>query len=285
MADGRKRAKPNTGDKQKFKPKSTVVALQDGGGQKPHYSMRTLCRSLEAARRLCSLGYTVKRALYEGCAMNFATQLDGKGKEAVEALLMGSMVRGLKAKDLNRRTNRPGGIGEKYGKLEEVETFWLRSGPQPKDDWAMTAADKAIEARKLEGQERAGDKRKQTACDAAFDAVKDDTAKDAASRVRFVLTDSVRTNLRALARAVSAGRGYPLLLQGPTSSGKTTIVEYLAARLGHRCMRVNNHEHTELSEYMVRHLREKEWYIRESRSRKARLDTTYPLAVKVASQC
>jgi midasin len=261
MSDGRKRAKKPSagGSAQKFigVRSTSVVALQDGGGQKPHYSMRTLCRSLEAARRLCGLGYGVKRSLYEGCAMNFATQLDGKGKDAVEELLKGTMAKGLKAKELQRIPSRPGGVGEKYGKLEVVETFWLRSGPGVKDDWAMTAADKAVQSRQLEGQERAGDKRKQTQCDAAFDSAKDDTAKDAASRVRFVLTDSVRTNLRALARAVSAGRGYPLLLQGPTSSGKTTIVEYLAARLGHRCMRVNNHEHTELSEYMVRETREK----------------------------
>ncbi|CAM9579045.1 unnamed protein product, partial [Hapterophycus canaliculatus] len=33
------------------------------------------------------------------------------------------------------------------------------------------------------------------------------------------------------------------------SAGKTSIVEYLAARLGHRCVRINNHEHTDIQEY------------------------------------
>jgi midasin len=41
-----------------------------------------------------------------------------------------------------------------------------------------------------------------------------------------------------------------VLLQGPTSSGKTTMVMYLAKLTGHRCVRINNHEHTDLQEYM-----------------------------------
>ena len=34
-----------------------------------------------------------------------------------------------------------------------------------------------------------------------------------------------------------------------SSAGKTSIVEYLAAKLGHRCVRINNHEHTDIQEY------------------------------------
>jgi hypothetical protein len=40
------------------------------------------------------------------------------------------------------------------------------------------------------------------------------------------------------------------LHRGPTSSGKTSLVEYLAERTGHRFMRINNHEHTDLQEYL-----------------------------------
>ena len=32
--------------------------------------------------------------------------------------------------------------------------------------------------------------------------------------------------------------------------GKTSLVEYLAERTGHRFMRINNHEHTDLQEYL-----------------------------------
>ena len=38
--------------------------------------------------------------------------------------------------------------------------------------------------------------------------------------------------------------------QGPTSIGKTSMVEYLAARCGYKCVRINNHEHTDVQEYI-----------------------------------
>ena len=34
--------------------------------------------------------------------------------------------------------------------------------------------------------------------------------------------------------------------QGPTSSGKTSLVAYLAAQTGHTFVRINNHEQTDL---------------------------------------
>ena len=45
-------------------------------------------------------------------------------------------------------------------------------------------------------------------------------------------------------------RTYPILLQGPTSAGKTSLIQYVAQLLGHECLRVNNHEHTDLQEYV-----------------------------------
>ncbi|RVW52071.1 Midasin [Vitis vinifera] len=65
----------------------------------------------------------------------------------------------------------------------------------------------------------------------------------------YILTKSVREHLRNLARAVLIKR-YPVLLQGPTSSGKTSLVQYLAAITGHEFVRINNHEHTDLQEYL-----------------------------------
>ncbi|KAL8100236.1 hypothetical protein AgCh_032471 [Apium graveolens] len=65
----------------------------------------------------------------------------------------------------------------------------------------------------------------------------------------YVLTKSVKEHLRNLARAIFIGR-YPVLLQGPTSSGKTSLVQFLAAITGHEFVRINNHEHTDLQEYL-----------------------------------
>lgn len=65
----------------------------------------------------------------------------------------------------------------------------------------------------------------------------------------YILTDSVKENLNSLARAASASK-YPILLQGPTSAGKTSLIRYLANKTGNIFVRVNNHEHTDLQEYL-----------------------------------
>ena len=41
-----------------------------------------------------------------------------------------------------------------------------------------------------------------------------------------------------------------MLLQGPTSAGKTSLIQYLAGQVGQKCVRINNHEHTDLQEYV-----------------------------------
>lgn len=65
----------------------------------------------------------------------------------------------------------------------------------------------------------------------------------------YILTPSVERNLLNLVRA-TAPKSYPVLIQGPTSSGKTSMITYLAKRTGHTVVRINNHEHTDLAEYM-----------------------------------
>ncbi|KYM78871.1 Midasin [Atta colombica] len=65
----------------------------------------------------------------------------------------------------------------------------------------------------------------------------------------YILTDSVRRNLKDLVRVVSIGK-IPVLLQGDTSVGKTSLITYLAKITGHVCVRINNHEHTDLQEYV-----------------------------------
>ena len=65
----------------------------------------------------------------------------------------------------------------------------------------------------------------------------------------YIVTPSVEGNLIDLARIVLTRR-FPVLIEGPTSSGKTSAVEYLAKRTGHRFVRINNHEHTDIQEYL-----------------------------------
>ncbi|NXJ64381.1 MDN1 protein, partial [Rostratula benghalensis] len=65
----------------------------------------------------------------------------------------------------------------------------------------------------------------------------------------YVLTPSVKLNLKDIARVVSAGT-HPVLIQGETSVGKTSLIRWLAAATGNHCVRINNHEHTDIQEYI-----------------------------------
>ncbi|KAF2804010.1 midasin [Mytilinidion resinicola] len=65
----------------------------------------------------------------------------------------------------------------------------------------------------------------------------------------YIITPFIRRNMNNLIRAASTRR-YPVLIQGPTSSGKTSMIEYLAKRSGNKFVRINNHEHTDLQEYL-----------------------------------
>jgi MoxR-like ATPase len=91
-----------------------------------------------------------------------------------------------------------------------VKPFWLRAGKRAQVDW---------------------------------------TSKDAAGIVRFVTTKSTEVYLRHIITAIATNVA-PILLEGPTSVGKTTMIEYLAARTGNYCIRINNHEHTDIQEYV-----------------------------------
>ena len=66
---------------------------------------------------------------------------------------------------------------------------------------------------------------------------------------RYIVTATVEARLQTVARMVAARR-FPVLLQGPTSAGKTSMVERLARATGHRLVRINNHEHTDVQEYI-----------------------------------
>lgn len=84
----------------------------------------------------------------------------------------------------------------------------------------------------------------------------------------FILTPGIEKRVAELARAISFSTvpnlSLPILLQGPTSAGKTSMVAYLASRVGQKLVRINNHEHTDISEYLGSYsvTKGKEWLTR-----------------------
>ncbi|KAL7735504.1 hypothetical protein ACLKA6_010538 [Drosophila palustris] len=169
------------------------VQLNDGLGNRPVYSLRTLCRSLRiCARNLCG---SIERNLYESFCLSFLTQLDPESHQLVLLLIRDALLHNAKAV-LNQSLPQ---LGENY---LQFEGYWVQQG-------------------NLEQQ----------SCD------------------HYILTTSVKKNLHDLARIISIGK-LPILLQGPTSAGKTSLIDYVARRSGNRCLRINNHEHTDLQEYI-----------------------------------
>lgn len=185
--------------------------LSDGARHKPRYSLRTLSQALHITRILIQRGYGVERALYEGFASSFCTQLDMDSRTYLERVIKNTFAKTMKARDLARAPPRPGGKST-TNDFVLVSSYWVRQGGHmdPRDD-------------------------------AVADSV--------THRKKFVLTKSVDENLRHLARSAVIGK-YPVLLQGPTSAGKTSLIGYLAARIGQKCVRINNHEHTDIQEYL-----------------------------------
>jgi len=68
------------------------------------------------------------------------------------------------------------------------------------------------------------------------------------SDTSYIFTKSIKENLKRLVRVCSAQ--LPCLIQGDTSIGKTSLIKWLANATGNVLIRINNHDHTDLQEYV-----------------------------------
>lgn len=201
----------------KIQEQSTTGKLIDGSGQKPHYSLRSFTRALSYAKSMSTF-CSIRRALYEGFNMCFATTLEDASESALQKMLYPSIFKDF---DISKELKKPvkcalgdrdiikaeieiiDRVDEKRKSQTHVETHWLPKGRR----------------------------------------------EDIEQDTDYIVTPYIARNLRNLIRTLSAGR-FPVLIQGPTSAGKTSMVEYLARRSGNELVRINNHEHTDLQEYV-----------------------------------
>ncbi|KAL8802644.1 MAG: hypothetical protein Q9182_003660 [Xanthomendoza sp. 2 TL-2023] len=173
--------------------------LVDGADQKPHFSLRTLTRTLIYVLDIAPI-YGLRRALFEGFSMSFLTLLNHASVLHVLPLMENHLLNNQKnSRAFLLRAPKPPSDAENFVQFKQ---YWIKRGS-------------------LE--------------------VKD--------QPRYIITPFIEKNLLNLVRATSTRR-FPVLLQGPTSSGKTSMVEYLAAISGNRFVRINNHEYTDLQEYL-----------------------------------
>ena len=185
--------------------------LVDNVGQRPRFSMRTFCRALSATSNLTiDQHLPLNRALLEGFELSFEGSLEAGSRALLKSTLHQGIGGKIDEKAIDIPGRRPGGRRGTDDDFTLVKPFWLRTGPLKRDDWS--------------------------------------TEVSSAGKRRFVLTRTTKYYIRRLSRAICSGP-WPILLEGPTSTGKTTMVEYMAALCGHRCIRINNHEHTDVQEY------------------------------------
>lgn len=154
------------------------LELNDGLGNRPVYSLRTLCRALIiCSKNLCG---SIERNIYESFCLSFLTQLDPVSHLVVLNLIQKSIL------PTNQKAVLSQGLPKPKDNVEytNFEGYWIKLGPKPVQP-----------------------------CE------------------HYIITESVQENLRDLARIISIGQ-LPVLLQGPTSAGKTSLIDYVAKRSG-----------------------------------------------------
>ncbi|KAL8788560.1 MAG: hypothetical protein Q9213_001633 [Squamulea squamosa] len=173
--------------------------LVDGADQKPHFSLRTLTRTLIYVLDIAPT-YGLRRALFEGFSMSFLTLLNIVSVSYILPLMNKHLLGNHKnSRAMLMQAPKAPHDTERFVKFKQ---YWMMKGSLPSE-----------------------------------------------SQPHYIITPFIEKNLLNLVRATSTRR-FPVLLQGPTSSGKTSMVEYLASISGNKFVRINNHEHTDLQEYL-----------------------------------
>ncbi|CCK71283.1 AAA family ATPase midasin KNAG_0G02250 [Huiozyma naganishii CBS 8797] len=171
--------------------------IVDGSNQKPHFSVRTLTRTLLYVCDIVHI-YGLRRSLYDGFCMTFLTLLDQPSEKTLEPIISKYTVSRLRnVKSVLSQT--PPSPGPNFVQFKH---YWMKTGQQ-----------------------------------------------EMVNQPHYIITPFVEKNMMNLVRATSGNR-FPVLVQGPTSAGKTSMIKYLADITGHKFVRINNHEHTDLQEYL-----------------------------------
>ncbi|GAX24956.1 midasin [Fistulifera solaris] len=185
------------------------TSLADGNGQRPRYTLRSLTRALSAAK---SLVLKQHLSLQRALVEGFTLAFRGVLDEKSSKIVKKAIMSNLGKGLGSKEMQHPGRrpSGNEGSEYLLIKPFWIEKGPLDPIDWSSETIPEP--------------------------------------RSKFILTPSTEKNLCRLTASIAAGP-WPILLEGPTSAGKTTIVEYIAARCGHRVVRINNHEHTDIQEY------------------------------------
>ena len=92
-------------------------------------------------------------------------------------------------------------------------------------------------------------KYEQTQLNLAKEIILKEKSTEKKGKKNFILTPMFIKHLETLIQIVSLSE-YAVLVEGPTSCGKTSIVEFLAQCMNQKILRINNNQNTEVEEYL-----------------------------------
>ena len=78
----------------------------------------------------------------------------------------------------------------------------------------------------------------------------------------YIITPNVTTIIFDLLKIILFDPSLPILLEGPTSAGKTSLIKHIAGSLGKKLIRLNNHRDTDLEEYIGKYVPDENGVIR-----------------------
>eukprot|EP00871_Galdieria_phlegrea_P001660 jgi/Galph1/2495/GphlegSOOS_G1150.1 len=197
--------------------------LVDGNGKKPQYNLRTLSRMLDHSQCLFSkmkpLGRSVERhrkALFEGAFLSFISPLPHSCRSSMIQLAESVFLnQNSLGQHHMRDLMKPPQFASHFDVIS-MEGYWVVS----KQKVGMNTMNDTQKGQVIEGDDE------------------------------FVVTPCVKITMKDILRTLQYGvPKYAVLLQGPTAAGKTSLVSYLARCLGQTLVRINHHEHMDLSEY------------------------------------
>ncbi|CDI84057.1 Midasin, related [Eimeria praecox] len=198
--------------------------LLDGNNKTPCYSLRTLSRSLlhaAAVVRRPVRPLQLRAALKDGFLALFGSSLSPHSAARVDRVLS----KAFKPAVPGEGVTRPPAKGTPAARSGQQQPLQLQVLPAVQGGEAYVSVEGFIIRRGGEPIDVEALKKK------------------------FVLTPSSEVYVHRVLRLLSGSR-CALLLEGPTSCGKTSLVSFLAAATGHKCIRINNHENTDIQDYV-----------------------------------
>lgn len=193
--------------------KLTASQLKTTNNLTPTYSIRLLCRALKFAK-YHSDSLSIKRGLYEGFHLYFTSSLDEPSTNTVIGLLREKfeIPPHFTVSKFIPNVNKLPFLHQTTTLLNMIDGIYFPAGPMYRE------MRNNLEESVLKNQNQ------------------------------FIITDTNSQYIKIILKALLANTS--VLLEGVTSSGKSSLILFLAKIMGYQVTRINNHENVDLQDYL-----------------------------------